>query len=122
MAGLLSSVILRLRQDHSRSEALADDPARIPHSIEEGLRYDGPSLGDYRWTTKDVEVAGAVIPAGQRVVTSRDSANHDEMVFPNPEWFDPDRGNLRKHLAFGHGPRHCVGAALARLGATHWKC
>ena len=41
VAGLLSSVILRLRQDHSRSEALADDPARMPHSIEEGLRYDG---------------------------------------------------------------------------------
>ena len=34
------------------------------------------------------------------MVTSRDSANHDEMDFPKPEWFDPDRGNLTKHLAF----------------------
>jgi cytochrome P450 len=62
-------------------------------------------------------VAGVVIPARQRVVTSRDSANHDETVFADPERFDPDRENLRKHLAFGHGPHHCVGAALARIEA-----
>lgn len=41
------------------------------------------------------------------------AANHDPVAFPEPERFDPNRAGT--HLTFGHGPRYCIGAPLARL-------
>jgi cytochrome P450 len=44
------------------------------------------------------------------------SANHDESFWgPAAEELDITRPNARQHLAFGGGPHHCLGAALARL-------
>ena len=42
------------------------------------------------------------------------AANRDPAAFPDPETFDPDRA-AGGHLAFGYGPRYCIGAALARV-------
>jgi hypothetical protein len=54
------------------------------------------------------------IRAGDAVVLSPAAANRDPAAFPDPEAFDPDRA-AGGHLAFGHGPRYCIGAALARV-------
>jgi cytochrome P450 len=114
VANLLGNALHRLLADRTVWRRVVDDPAAVLAAVEEVLRYDGASLGDYRFTTRPVVVAGVEIPAGRRVLTLRDSANHDETVFPDPERFDIDRPNVRSHLAFGHGVHHCVGAALAR--------
>ena len=44
-------------------------------------------------------------------------ANRDPAVFEQPDSFDPTRANVRRHLAFAHGPHVCVGIHLARLEA-----
>ncbi|KAB1929939.1 cytochrome P450 [Micromonospora sp. ALFpr18c] len=51
--------------------------------------------------------------AGEAVLPSRISANHDDEVFTDPDVLDLARAR-NPHLAFGHGPHHCPGAHLAR--------
>ncbi|UZW57031.1 cytochrome P450 [Sphingobium sp. JS3065] len=55
------------------------------------------------------------IPAGSTMMIRWDSANRDEAKFEDPETFDIDRSNLRRHTAFGHGKHFCIGNGLARL-------
>ena len=67
-----------------------------------------------RTATRDTEVAGAQIPAGDRVLLLFGSANRDSAVFPDADEFHLDRRDGR-HVAFGVGPHRCVGSNLARL-------
>jgi cytochrome P450 len=96
--------------------ALAADPGLIPAAIEELLRFESPVQWLARATTRDVELHGRVIAAGQRVVLLWASANRDERHFP-----DPDVLTLRRspntHVAFGQGIHFCIGVPLARLEA-----
>ena len=69
---------------------------------------------DGRTATSDFDLHGGTIPAGGRVVLIYASANRDERKFPNPDALDFDRPPGR-HLAFGEGIHHCIGAPLARL-------
>jgi cytochrome P450 len=118
VSSLLTATIHRLLDTDGVWQEIRADRSLIPNAIEEVLRIDGASLGDYRFARSDVEVAGTVLPAGSRVIAYRDAADHDDAVFPEPERFDIHRPNLRMHLAFGHGIHHCVGAALARVETT----
>lgn len=93
-----------------------DDLSLLPAAIEEALRYYAPFPATLRRTTRDVEVAGATIPEGTRVLVFLASANRDERVFEDPDEFRLDRGTNR-HVAFGMGIHYCVGAPLARLEA-----
>lgn len=96
-------------------ERLVTDPSLAPAVVEETLRIEAPVQALYRRTTREVEVAGTVIPAGARVHLAWASANRDPAAHPNPDVFDPGRPDLRTHLAFGFGPHFCPGAPLARL-------
>ncbi|TQC47208.1 cytochrome P450 [Rhodococcus sp. WS4] len=86
----------------------------LPSAIEEFLRYVTPVPGFGRTTTTEVEVAGTVIPEGERVWMSWLSANHDETAFDEPAKIVLDR-KPNRHLAFGAGVHRCPGAPLARL-------
>jgi cytochrome P450 len=66
--------------------------------------------------TRDVEVSGVRIPAGEFVIVYFGAANRDAGEFPNPDEFRLDR-DLRNHLAFGMGIHYCLGAPLARTEA-----
>ncbi|MFD6070369.1 cytochrome P450 [Amycolatopsis lurida] len=54
------------------------------------------------------------IPAGSLVICSIPAANRDPALIDDPETFDITRGTTG-HVAFGHGPHHCLGAPLARM-------
>lgn len=94
---------------------LRADPGRWPAAVEELLRLASPVTRVVRRALRDVEVAGVGVPAGTIVEVCTAAADRDPAVFPRPHDFDPDRAGVRAHLAFGRGPHHCLGAALARM-------
>ena len=67
-----------------------------------------------RTATKDVEVAGQLVTAGQKVACLMGSANRDAAVFENADTFDVGR-DPNPHVGFGLGIHFCLGAPLARL-------
>lgn len=70
----------------------------------------------FRLVTRDTELAGVPIPKGARLVVVYAGANRDPRVWGDePDVFDPDRPNLKEHLAFGKGVHFCLGAPLSRL-------
>ena len=92
------------------------DPTTIPTAIEELLRYDAPIQALARTTTRPVELHGTTIPEGARVVLLWGSADRDERHWDDPDTIDITRPQIR-HVAFGDGIHHCLGAPLARLEA-----
>ncbi|SHF66935.1 cytochrome P450 [Streptoalloteichus hindustanus] len=98
-------------------EALARlraDRALLPTAVEEMLRWWTPVMHFRRTATRDVELGGARVRAGDKVVVWFSSANRDERVFADPDAFDPAR-HPNDHLTFGYGPHFCLGAHLARV-------
>jgi cytochrome P450 family 142 subfamily A polypeptide 1 len=95
-------------------EWLAADPGRIPHAVEELLRWITPLNNMFRVATTDTTVAGVPIATDDRMVLLYPSANRDEAVFDDPYRFDTTR-ETNAHVAFGFGTHFCLGASLARL-------
>jgi cytochrome P450 len=94
---------------------LQERPDLIPWAVEEFLRYASPVYHFRRTATKDVELNGVHIKAGQKVVPWFASGNRDETMFENPNSFDVTR-NPNEHMTFGRGgPHMCLGNALARI-------
>jgi cytochrome P450 len=94
---------------------LQERPDLIPWAVEEFLRYASPVYHFRRTATKDVELNGVNIKAGQKVVPWFASGNRDESMFEDPNKFDVTR-NPNEHMTFGRGgPHMCLGNALARI-------
>ncbi|GAB3896568.1 hypothetical protein GCM10029964_078100 [Kibdelosporangium lantanae] len=89
------------------------DPDLIPLVVEEIIRWTSPAMHVLRVSTREVDVLGRRLPAGSPVVAWLPAANRDERVFDRAQQFVPDRKGNR-HLGFGNGTHHCLGAALAR--------
>ena len=94
-----------------------EQPALIPAAVEESLRLEPAAAAVDRYATRDTELGGAQIAAGELVRISIAAANRDPDTFTDPDRFDPLRPNARRHLAFASGPHVCVGMHLARLEA-----
>jgi len=109
-----SSAMRALMEHPDQRRLLLDDPSRIPGAVEEALRMF-PAFAHFRRTaTKDTELNGQQIKAGDKVVMWYASSNRDETRFEDPDRFDVLRNP--DHQAFGAGGRHfCLGTALARL-------
>ncbi|HEY1970724.1 MAG TPA: cytochrome P450 [Pseudonocardia sp.] len=109
-------VRLLLRHPEQLAEVRAD-PSLLPTAIEEGLRHTTVARGVRRTATRDTEITGVPIPAGQDVFLSYVSANHDPAVFPDAERFDVRRSRADRHLTLGKGSHYCIGAPLAKAQA-----
>jgi cytochrome P450 len=89
----------------------------LPSAVEEILRYVSPVVHMRRTATRDAELHGKRIAAGDKVVMFYGSANRDEEVFADADSFVVDRAP-NEHVAFGAGgPRFCLGAHIARVEA-----
>ncbi len=113
----LTEGVMLLAQHPEVWEKLRADPAGYaPLVTEEVLRLSTPTQGMFRLVTRDTELAGVPVPKGSRLVVVYSAANRDQSVWgDDPDRFDPDRPNLKEHLAFGKGIHFCLGAPLSRL-------
>ena len=92
----------------------ADPHGLMTGAVEEMLRWVSPIKNMARTATRDVELAGAQICAGQEILLLYPSANRDEAVFERADAFDITR-SPNPHMAFGFGAHFCLGNQLARL-------
>ncbi len=115
--GLIGSTIRHAASLPGEWGRLREAPARISEFIEETTRLDGPAIGNYRRTTREVELAGLKLPKGSTLVLLWGSANRDAAQFPNADQFTLGRPNIKTHVGYGHGTHFCIGAALARMEA-----
>jgi cholest-4-en-3-one 26-monooxygenase len=108
------SAMRALMEDPAQKRMLLDDPALVPDAVEEALRMF-PAFAHFRRTaTRDTELGGRKIKAGEKVVMWYVSSNRDEGRYEDADTFDLRR--KPEHQAFGAGGRHfCLGTALARL-------
>ncbi len=95
-------------------DRLRADPSLVPTAIEEIVRWTTPSVYKRRTASRDAELAGVAIAAGDKVTFWEMSANRDARVFADPFRFDVGR-SPNPHLGFGWGAHFCLGASLARL-------
>jgi hypothetical protein len=113
-AGLISNSILNLLHYPDQRGLLAAQPSLMTDAIEELLRYDSPVQSLSRVSRRDATFHGATVPAGSRILLLWGSANRDERRWANADRLDVGR-ERKRHLAFGEGIHHCVGAPLARV-------
>jgi cytochrome P450 family 142 subfamily A polypeptide 1 len=111
---VMSGGAYQLLRHRERWEALLADRTLLGSAIEEMLRWVSPIKNMARVATRDVEIGGATVPAGEKVMLLYPSANRDEKVFADSFDFNIRR-QPNDHVAFGYGTHHCVGANLARL-------
>jgi cytochrome P450 len=115
---LLGNAMLALFRDPALRAALVADGALLPQAVEELIRHDGPAHhATFRYATEPVELGGTTIPPGGQVLVCLAAANRDATRFTAADAVDVGRDGPR-HLGFGHGIHHCLGAGLARVEAT----
>ncbi len=107
--------MLALLENPDQLERLRADPELFRFAGEEMLRWATPIHYQRRTASRDTELGGTAIAAGEKVTTWLGSGNRDEAYFPDPDMFDVGRTPNRQ-MAFGPGGiHHCLGAPLARL-------
>jgi cytochrome P450 len=117
LAHELTNVLWRMLSVPERWRALVEDPSLGPQFFDEALRCDPSVYGMWRIATRDTELLGQSVLAGQKLFLVYLAANRDERHYPDATTFSLDRGRVAPNLAFGRGIHHCIGAPLARLEA-----
>ncbi len=112
----LGNAMFAFAENPAQWQALRDNPALVRQAFDEALRYESPVQTFFRTTTREVEVAGTTIPAGEKVLLFLGAANRDHRRWPEPHRFDIQR-RAAGHVGFGTGIHGCVGQAVARMEA-----
>lgn len=110
---LRNALYVLLSDDEVNAAVRAEPDRAIPLLASEVLRLLGPIQWLNRVAMNDYEMNGVTIRAGQAVRVVISAANRDADVYPAPTSVKLDAERRPHHLAFGHGPRYCIGVALA---------
>jgi cytochrome P450 len=111
----ISGAMELLSQFPGEKAKLIAKPELLPGAVNEFIRMISPVIYMRRTATREVEIAGQTIGAGEKVIMYYGSANRDAAVFPDPDRLDVERANADKHIAFGYGPHTCIGKRVAQL-------
>jgi cytochrome P450 len=113
----LDCFFAHLAQHPELRDRLTADPSIVPSVVEELLRYETPVMLVSRIATRDGEVSGCPVHAGDHIFTFLGAANTDDTEFADADVVRWDR-EANRHLAFGGGVHRCLGSHLARLELT----
>ena len=111
----LTGGLMALTDNPEEREKLLKDPSLISNATDEMLRWVTSVIYFRRTATKDTNIRGQDIKAGDKVVMWYGSANRDEDIFEDGHLFRVDRENAKKHLAFGAGEHLCLGNRLGHM-------
>lgn len=115
-ANLIGNGLISLIKHPAELQKLRDRPELARSATNECLRYNGPIGAVVRVVSRDIELGGKTIRAGERVFAMVSAANRDPDQFVDPDRFDIERvGN--RHVTYGQGRHFCLGAPLANLEA-----
>ena len=114
---LLGNAVRLLAEHQDLQEQLRRDPDQIPMFVEEALRLEPPFRYHMRTVPRDTTLGGVMILAGATLLLLWGAANRDVAEFDRPDEVDLHRRVPKRHLSFGRGIHHCVGAPLARIEA-----
>jgi cytochrome P450 len=119
----LDCMFTHLAEHPEERRRIVDDPEAVAAIVEELLRWETPVMGGARVATRDAEIDGFAVSAGEQVMVLYGAANVDPAEFTCPMDVDWDRAENR-HLAFGGGIHRCLGSHLARIelrvALTEW--
>jgi cytochrome P450 len=111
---LIGNGVLALLRAPDQLDRLRRSPGLVATAVDELLRFDGPVQMTQRVATDDLDLAACRVRGGDELLLVLGAANRDPAVFAEPHRLDVTR-DARRHVAFGGGIHHCLGAALARL-------
>lgn len=94
-------------------DRVRNDRKLIGKAIDEAVRFEPVATFKARETSRDVEIAGTLIPKGSIVSMVVQTANRDPEVFENADTFDIDRPN-KPNFGFGYGVHMCIGLFVAK--------
>jgi cytochrome P450 len=113
VTGAVGFMLFYLARDPELRRRVLADPALVTPMIEEVLRLEPPAPMFPRTVTRDVEVCGVSIPAGDRVLMCLAVVNRSAQTYDQPDAIDLDQAD-RGHVTFGGGVHRCLGSHLAR--------
>jgi cytochrome P450 len=111
----LSGTMRLLTENMDQRRKLIENPALMPGMVDEAIRCISPVIFMRRTATKDTELGGQEIAAGEKLALWYGAANRDPSVFENPDQFDIERQNASSHIGFGMGPHICLGQRMANM-------
>ena len=112
----ISHGMLQLTEHPDQKAAwYSDFESKTKGAVEEIVRWASPVIHFRRTATRDTEIRGVKIKAGEKVVMWYNSGNRDEEIYENPHQFNIARTLAPAQVGFGAGgPHFCLGANLAR--------
>ena len=111
----LSNCVHDLLAHPEQLQLLRRRPELLRTAVEESLRFHPAVPFVFRVAVEDVELRGKTLRQGDVVFLGMAAANRDPRAFRDPDRFDITRDNSHpRHLSFGFGAHHCMGAGLAR--------
>jgi cytochrome P450 len=114
LSSFMSMFALNLHDHPDARRRVVADPTLIEPAIEESLRFNTSAQRFKRTVTRETELHGQKMRAGDKVALAFGSGNRDWRKFPDPDVYDIDR-RPQGHLGFGAGKHFCLGSGMARL-------